>query len=178
MKNTYMKGKHSQINYSIYAKQKRELENIQITIENLNHISKLIVDTPHTFNCSFSFFEEKNHACIRYNVNGVIKLICQDSLEPFDYPITITNSIIITEDDRLVQDSLHEPFIYESALIDLKDIIKEEILLELPLAPKKDASSCKKTKNIHTIASKKLLLKKNRILSRFSKNLSNDRFRI
>lgn len=146
MKNTYMKGKHSQINYSIYAKQKRELENIQITIENLNHISKLIVDTPHTFNCSFSFFEEKNHACIRYNVNGVIKLICQDSLEPFDYPITITNSIIITEDDRLVQDSLHEPFICESALIDLKDIIKEEILLELPLAPKKDASSCKKTK--------------------------------
>lgn len=178
MKNTYMKGKHSQINYSIYAKQKRELENIQITIENLNHISKLIVDTPHTFNCSFSFFEEKNHACIRYNVNGVIKLICQDSLEPFDYPITITNSIIITEDDRLVQDSLHEPFICESALIDLKDIIKEEILLELPLAPKKMLALVKRQKNIHTIASKKLLLKKNRILSRFSKNLSNDIFRI
>lgn len=135
--------------------------------------------TRHThLTAHFLFFEEKNHACIRYNINGVIKLICQDSLEPFDYPITITNSIIITEDDRLVQDSLHEPFICESALIDLKDIIKEEILLELPLAPKKMLALVKRQKNIHTIASKKLLLKKNRILSRFSKNLSNDRFRI
>ncbi|MBK2007448.1 DUF177 domain-containing protein, partial [Francisella orientalis] len=106
----------------------------------------LIANTTHSFNCSFSFFEEKNHACIKYNISATIKLICQDSLEPFDYPITVTNSIIITEDNRLVQDSLHEPFICESALIDLQDIIKEEILLELPLAPKKDASSCKKTK--------------------------------
>ncbi|WP_150464580.1 YceD family protein [Francisella sp. XLW-1] len=141
-----MKGKHSQVNYGIYAKQKRDLENINIAVENLSNISKLIANTTHIFNCSFSFFEEKNHACIKYHIDGSLKLICQESLEQFDYPISVSNSIIITEDDRLVQDSLHEPFICESAIIDLQDIIKEEILLELPMAPKKDSSSCKKTK--------------------------------
>lgn len=50
-----MKGKHSQINYSIYAKQKRELEDIEITIEQLNQISDFITANPHTFVCSFLF---------------------------------------------------------------------------------------------------------------------------
>ena len=143
-----MKGKHSQINYSIYAKQKRELENIEITIEQLDQISDFITAIPHTFVCSFSFFEEKNHACIKYSIKSTLQLICQDSLEVFDHDFDITNTIIITEDDRLVEDSLHEPFICKSksAIIDLKDIIKEEILLDLPLIPKKDTSTCKNTK--------------------------------
>ncbi|MFV9966550.1 MAG: DUF177 domain-containing protein, partial [Francisella endosymbiont of Hyalomma scupense] len=41
-----MEGKHSHINYSIYAKQKRELENIEITIEQLDQISDFITATP------------------------------------------------------------------------------------------------------------------------------------
>ncbi|MDE4942688.1 DUF177 domain-containing protein, partial [Francisella tularensis subsp. holarctica] len=63
-----MKGKQSQINYSIYAKQKRELEDIEITIEQLNQISDFITANPHTFVCSFSFFVVINHACIIYSV--------------------------------------------------------------------------------------------------------------
>lgn len=168
-----MKGKHSQINYSIYAKQKRELEDIEITIEQLNQISDFITANPHTFVCSFSFFEEKNHACIKYSIKAKLQLICQDSLEVFEHDFNITNTIIITEDDRLVEDSLYEPFICNSAIIDLKDIIKEEILLDLPLIPKKDTSTCKNTKNIHTIASKKVLYKRKRILLRFLKYSSN-----
>ncbi|AEE26701.1 YceD family protein [Francisella hispaniensis] len=141
-----MKGKHTQINYSIYAKQKRELENIEIIIEQLDQLSDFITTAPHTFVCSFSFFEEKNNTCIRYSIKGILELICQDSLEVFEHNFNITNTIIITEDDRLVEDSLHEPFICKSTIIDLKDIIKEEILLDLPLIPKKDSSTCKNTK--------------------------------
>ncbi|APC91194.1 MULTISPECIES: YceD family protein [Francisella] len=141
-----MKGKHSQVNYSIYAKQKRELENVEVTIEHLDKISDFITATPHTFVCSFSFFEEKNHACIKYSLKSTLQLICQDSLEIFDLDFDISNTIIITEDDRLVEDSLYEPFICKSVIIDLKDIIKEEVLLNLPLIPKKDTSTCKNTK--------------------------------
>ncbi|MFV9972644.1 MAG: DUF177 domain-containing protein [Francisella endosymbiont of Hyalomma asiaticum] len=141
-----MEGKHSQINYSIYAKQKRELGNIEITIEQLDQISDFITATPHTFVCSFSFFEEKNHACIKYSIKSTLQLICQDSLKVFDHDFDITNTIIIAEDDRLVEDSLHEPFICKSAIIDLNDLIKEEILLDLPLIPKKNTSTCKNVK--------------------------------
>ncbi|ALB01418.1 hypothetical protein ACH24_01240 [Francisella persica ATCC VR-331] len=141
-----MKGKHSQINYSMFAKQERELKNIEITIEQLDQISDFIIATPHTFICSFSFFEEKSHACIKYSIKSTLQLICQESLEVFDHDFDITNTIIIAEDDRLVEGSLHEPFICKSAIIDLKDVIKEEILLDLPLIPKKDTSTCKNTK--------------------------------
>ncbi|MDE5004797.1 YceD family protein, partial [Francisella tularensis subsp. holarctica] len=75
-----------------------------------------------------------------------LQLICQDSLEVFDHDFNITNNIIITEDDRLVEDSLYEPVICNSAIIDLKDIIKEYIILDLPLIPKKETSNCKNTK--------------------------------
>ena len=106
-----MKGKYSQINYSI-CQAKKELENIEITIEQLDQVSDFITATPHTFVCSFSFFEEKNHACIKYSIKSTLQLICQDSLEVFDHDFDITNTIIITEDDRLVEDSLHEPLLY------------------------------------------------------------------
>lgn len=141
-----MKNRHYFINPFIYAKQKRELESFKVTIENPTNISDLIQDAPQTFTCDFSFFEEKNLPCIKYKIHGVIKLICQESLEAFDYNLNTSNSIIITEDDRLVEDSLHEPFICKELIIDLRDIIREELLLELPLAPKKDTKACKKTK--------------------------------
>ncbi|MDE5005211.1 DUF177 domain-containing protein, partial [Francisella tularensis subsp. holarctica] len=64
----------------------------------------------------------------------------------FEHEFNITNTIIITEDDIMVEDILYEPFICNSAIIDLNDIIKEEILLDLPLIPKKDTSTCKNKK--------------------------------
>ena len=137
---------HHEINYSIYSKQKRELENHEITIKNLNTLSDFIFDEPHTFICNFSFFEEANKACIKYVIKGNLKLICQDTLETFLKPFNISNSIIIVEDDRQAQDSIHEPFICETALINLADIIKEEILLDIPLIPKKVPNTCKNEK--------------------------------
>lgn len=141
-----MKTYYYNINYEIYSKQRRELENFEITIENLNTTSAFIDSISHTFICNFSFFEEKNRPCIKYDIKTSLKLTCQETLEKFDYPFESTGSIIITEDDRLVEDSLHEPFICNSNIIDLRDIIKEEILLELPLAPKKEPNSCKNVK--------------------------------
>ncbi|WP_150466935.1 YceD family protein [Francisella sp. SYW-9] len=141
-----MKDSYYYINYSVYAKQKRELQNFKITLEHPEEISTLIHNIPQNFICNFSFFEEKNHACIKYNIYATIKLICQNTLEPFDYDFKVSNSIIIVEDDRLTTDSLNEPFICEKSVIDLRDILKEEILLDLPLVPKKDSNTCKNVK--------------------------------
>ncbi|QIW10540.1 YceD family protein [Francisella sp. LA112445] len=141
-----MKDSYYQINYSVYAKQKRELENFKITLEHPEEISILIQDIPQDFKCNFSFFEEKNYACIKYDICATIKLICQNTLEPFDYEFKVSNTIIIVEDDRLASDSLYEPFICDKSVIDLRDILKEEILLDLPLVPKKDSNTCKNVK--------------------------------
>ena len=75
-----------------------------------------------------------------------MKLICQNSLDVFDYDFNVTNTIILVADDRLAKDSQFEPFICTDPIIDLREIIKEEILLDLPLVPKNGASTCKNQK--------------------------------
>ncbi|AJC49227.1 DUF177 domain-containing protein [Allofrancisella guangzhouensis] len=140
-----MKNKHD-INYTLYAKQKRELTDFEIILTDLHKLSDYILDEPYTFDCDFSFFEEGGMPCIKYSLSSHLQLICQDSLTPFDYSFNAANTIIIVEDDRLVEDSLYEPFICTKATIDLIDIIKEEILLDLPLIPKNNSNTCKKYK--------------------------------
>ncbi|MGQ4002409.1 DUF177 domain-containing protein [Francisellaceae bacterium CB299] len=136
----------SVINYSTFAKQKRELVHYDIKINDLNTFYSVIEDTPHTFTCDFFFFEEKKHTCIKYSIKAILKLICQNSLEIFDYEFNVSNTIILVEDDRHAENSQFEPFICHEAVVDLREIIKEEILLDLPLVPKKDSYTCKNTK--------------------------------
>ncbi|QIV95674.1 uncharacterized protein EDC55_10823 [Allofrancisella inopinata] len=147
-----MKNKYD-INYSVYAKQKRELVAFEIILTDLSELSDYILEASYTFNCNFSFFEENGKPCIKYNISSNLELICQESLEPFEYDFNASNTIMIVEDDRLVQDSLYEPFICSTAIINLADVIKEEILLDLPLIPKNNANTCKKNKK-HSYYSK------------------------
>ncbi len=134
------------INYAALAKQKRELVDYNITINDLNDFYSVIEDTPHTFTCDLSFFQEKKHTCIKYSIKATLKIICQNSLEVFDQIFNVSNTIILVEDDRHAENSQFEPFICTEDVVDLREIIKEEILLDLPLVPKKDSYTCKNTK--------------------------------
>ncbi len=134
------------VNCQVYAKQKRDLLNYDIHINNLSTFSDVIENTPHTFVCDFFFFEEKKHTCIKYFLKSTLKLICQNTLEIFDYDFNLENTVIIIEDDRIAENSQFEPFICSEPALDLREIIKEEILLDLPLVPKKDSYTCKNTK--------------------------------
>lgn len=134
------------INYIAFAKQKRELFNYDIIINDLNSFYDVIADTSHTFSCDLCFFEETGRVCISYSIKAILKLICQNSLDIFDYNFSVDNTIILVEDDRLAKNSQFEPFICLESVVDLREIIKEEILLDLPFVPKKDGSSCKNTK--------------------------------
>ena len=136
----------STINHAAFAKQKRELIDYDITINDLNIFYSVIEDTPHIFTCDLSFFQERKHTCIKYSIKATLKLICQNSLEIFDHALNISNTIILVEDDRHAENSRFEPFTCLEAAIDLREIIKEEILLDLPLVPKKDSYTCKNTK--------------------------------
>lgn len=166
-----MKDSFYKINHTIYSKQKRELENYKVIINDVKQISDLIHDETHTFIGDFSFFEEKNYPCIKYTIKGIIKLICQNTLEPFDYDFKVSNSVIIVEDDILATDSLNEPFICEDSVIDLRDIVKEEIILDLPLVPKKDSNTCKKVKKHSYYSEQENVVKEKRNPFEVLKNL-------
>ena len=130
------------VNHYIFAEQQRELD-MTVQINDLSQISDFIVDDSYIFNTTFSFFRENKTPSVRYSIKGDLKLVCQDSLDEFDFNIDITDVFAIVKDDRLLKNDIYEPFICETETLDLRDIIKENILLELPLVPKKDSSSCK-----------------------------------
>ena len=134
------------ISHATYAEQKRKLVDYRITINDLNAFYSVIVDAPHTFTCNFFFFTEKRHPCIKYALKATLKLICQNSLAVFDHDFNVSNTMILVEDDRHAKSSQFEPFICNEEAVDLREIIKEEILLDLPLVPKKDSYTCKNTK--------------------------------
>nr|WP_244614596.1 DUF177 domain-containing protein [Pseudofrancisella aestuarii] len=137
--------KKYKINYHIFAKQKRELE-LQITLNDLTKLNECINSGSYTFNCNFFFFEENSTPTIKYNFTGIINLICQITLEIFPFEISAQNTLAITNDDRFLKNDLYEPFICETDILDLRDIIKEEVILAIPLVPKKDSSTCKMSK--------------------------------
>ena len=165
------------INYAAFAKQKRELFDYSITINDLNNFYSVIEDTPHTFICDLFFFQEKKHTCIRYSIKATLKLICQNSLEVFDHTFDVNNTIILVEDDRHAENSQFEPFICTEDAVDLREIIKEEILLDLPLVPKNDNYTCKDTKKHSYYGEQESVIEEKKNPFEALKNLHNIEFK-
>ncbi len=135
-------NKNQIVNYSMYAKQRRELD-LDIVFDKPQNISPLIDNKKTIIKASFSFFEENSSSNIKFSLTGSIPLICQNTLEVFDFAFSSDGVVAVVEDDRLLKNDLYEPFICAEDTVDLKDIVSEEILLTLPVVPKKDGGPCK-----------------------------------
>jgi len=88
---------------------------------------------------------ENKTPTVRYHIKGTLKIICQDSLEEFDFNIDVNDVFAIVKDELLLKNDMYEPYICEADTLDLRDIIKENILLSLPLVPKNTTDYCKIT---------------------------------
>ena len=132
------------INHVVFAKQRRIFDNHKLTVD--ESISNYAIKGNYDIICSFAFSEEGRNTCIEYTFKGGIKLECQNDLSDLLHNIDISGSVIIVKDDRDTSDSKHEPFICATQDLDLVDILKQEIILSIPLVPKKDTNTCKKQK--------------------------------
>ncbi len=132
------------INHVVFAKQRRIFENHILTVD--QSISNYAVTGNYDIICSFVFSEEGKNTCIDYTFKGGIILECQTDLSDLLHTIDLSGSVIIVKDDRDISNSMHEPFICTTQDLDLVDILKQEIILSIPLVPKKDTNTCKKQK--------------------------------
>ena len=89
----------------------------------------------------------KDQAYISY-VKGVIStclpLICQRCLERIDYPLefSISLSPVLTPEAIKTLPSCYEPLLLKEDKISLVALIEEELLLNLPFAPKHTEGEC------------------------------------
>lgn len=79
---------------------------------------------------------------LKANIIAKLKLICQNSLESFDYVINQDIDLLFVEEDQyFFSKKLDDNFyMYKGDNLDLYDILKQEILLKIPTYPKQHAT--------------------------------------
>lgn len=110
---------------------------------NCTSLNQFIKNDDYDFNISGHFYYENHKPLLDGKLIGQLKLICQRTLKLFDFDCSHSIKLGFVTDDRFFTNfpQTHDPYVYENNQIDLIQIIKEEILLLLPMIPKNPLSS-------------------------------------
>ncbi|HUW00155.1 MAG TPA: YceD family protein [Gallionella sp.] len=90
-------------------------------------------------------------------VVGLCRLRCQRCLDGFDYPVRLATRLLLRDQaglDALDDEAENEEEGFDSILADMHlnvfDMLEEEILLSLPIAPKHELGACQATDGKNT----------------------------
>ena len=139
---------NSTINIDRYCKEDMEINNINLSLENLYKLDERISHLENSFNANFVFSRESGSNIVSFDFSGYVYLICQNTLKPFKYEISTQNKVAIASDDRLVKNKNIDIHLCDTDTLNLKNIIQEELLLDIPLCPKKESFTCKNTEKV------------------------------
>lgn len=90
------------------------------------------------------FLNEEGEPSLRCQVSGKLEMICQRCLGPMQYTLDIDSVLLLTTDERLLQDDDPEApdRILAQQDLPVADLVEEEILLVLPMAPFHPVGAC------------------------------------
>lgn len=85
-------------------------------------------------------------AFIALHVEGQLPLLCQRSLEPFDWPFSINTKLglISREEDETGLPAGYEALLIQNDEVRLADVVEDELILALPLVPIRSGSEVEK----------------------------------
>jgi len=110
----------------------------QIPLRSLDRLAKMLVNDAGTVSVDLFFGREGRLAKVEGHIETVLELECQNCLEAVKWPVdcTIKLGIVTTIDQANRLPEEYEPLLIEEGKILLKNIIGDEILLNLPAFPK------------------------------------------
>ena len=91
------------------------------------------------------YLNEEGEPSLRCQVSGTLQMICQRCLEPMNYALKVDTVLLLTNDAQLLQDDDPEApdRILAQQDLPVADLVEEEILLVLPMAPLHPAGNAK-----------------------------------
>jgi uncharacterized protein len=91
------------------------------------------------------FLNENNEPGLRCQVQATLKLVCQRCLEPMDYALEIDSSLLLSKDAQVLaeEDPDTPDRIPAQRNLSIAELVEEEILLALPMAPYHPEAACK-----------------------------------
>jgi uncharacterized protein len=90
--------------------------------------------------------DERRRPLLHLSITGRLHLQCQRCLGLLEYPVETSNTLLVTAVGSLSDDELADPdapdVVEASPELDVADLIEEEVLLSLPLAPRHPEGAC------------------------------------
>ena len=110
----------------------------QMPLKSLDRLAKMLINDAGAVDVDLFFGREGRVAKVEGHIGAVLELQCQNCLDAVKWPVDceIKLGIVASMDqaDRLPED--YEPLMVDEEKIQLKKIIEDEILLNLPAFPK------------------------------------------
>ena len=86
---------------------------------------------------------ERNRPQLHLQLDGVLSLCCQRCLEGIEYPLQVSNVLeFVGNEDELTQEEIEDDsrdFLPAQSEVDVVALIEDEIILDLPSAPRHES---------------------------------------
>ncbi len=138
------------INSAEFAKKALELHDI-IAVSQFSRLSDVVASSVGMLNYRLvGGVDTGGKPSLELYVQGGLQLVCQRCLEPFKFELDIASKFfIVADEDAIPELEEHGPevdgdedYLVAEAQMHVFDLIEDEILLALPLAPRHEAEAC------------------------------------
>lgn len=90
--------------------------------------------------------DARRRPILTLDITGTLHLQCQRCLGPLDYPLRLTNTLLLVSRAEAESEELDDgevERIAESTELDVASLIEDEIILKLPYAPRHEEGRCR-----------------------------------
>ena len=73
-------------------------------------------------------------------IEGFVFLMCQKSLEAFRHGISISERLILVDDEAMlpaIEEEGEDDYVVADGPLDIRDLVEDAVLLSLPMVPRK-----------------------------------------
>lgn len=129
-----------------FAREGRRLEG-EIAVAAMQRLHDIVTETSGVVHyCIEGAVNAKRKPVLDVAVEATLRLTCQRCLEPTDYRLRRTSRFVLADSDQDLPDVADEDPETETlpadALADIADVIEQEVLLGLPIAPMHPEGAC------------------------------------
>ena len=130
------------INSLAFARDAGSLQG-ELPIASLTRVLDMLVDS--AGNLSYRVegrMSSRNRPQLLVNLDGVLSVCCQRCLEGIDYPLEVRRVLEFVNEEELTQEEIEDDskdFLPAQSELDVLALIEDEIILDLPSAPRHES---------------------------------------